>query len=99
MLDLVVHRLFTDLSDEVPDYRVVTVVQRFIQQVIDKAQSISDVMDSPLLKKLFVKLTESNEARRCLQYIFRGKCSRIDTSFLTVKNLQRTYQRYREMNN
>ena len=97
MLDLVVHRLFTDLTDEVPDYRVVTVVQRFIKQVIDKAETVSDVMHSPLLHKLFAKLTESNEARRCLHYLFRSKCDRIDTSFFTVKNLQRTYQRYRDI--
>ena len=52
-------------------------------------------MDSPLLLKFFVKLTEGNEARQCLHYLFRAKCERIDTNFFTVKNLQRTYLRYR----
>ena len=51
-------------------------------------------MQSPLLHMLFTKLTESNDARRCLHYLFRSKCERIDTSFLTAKNLQKTYQRY-----
>lgn len=31
LLDLVVHRLFCDLTDEVRDYRVVTIMQRFIK--------------------------------------------------------------------
>ena len=87
MLDLVVHRLFCDLTEEVPDYRVVTIIQRFVQQVINKAESPLEVMQSPLLHKLFSKLIESNEARRCLHYLFRVKCERIDTSFFTVKNL------------
>ena len=53
-------------------------------------------MESPLLNKFFMKLTEGNEARRCLHYLFRVKCERIDTSFFTVKNLQKTYLRYRD---
>ena len=54
-------------------------------------------MESPLLLKFFMKLTEGNEARRCLHYLFRIKCERIDTSFFTVKNLQKTYLRYRDI--
>ena len=49
-----------------------------------------------MLNKFFMKLTEGNEARRCLHYLFRVKCERIDTSFFTVKNLQKIYLRYRE---
>ena len=45
-----------------------------------------------------MKLTETNEARRCLHYLFRVKCERIDTSFFTVKNLQKTFLRYQEIN-
>ena len=52
-----------------------------------------------MLLKFFLKLTEGNEARRCLHYLFRIKCERIDTSFFTVKNLQKTYLRYRDINN
>ena len=44
-----------------------------------------------------MKLTETNEARRCLHYLFRVKCERIDTSFFTVKNLQKTYLRYQDI--
>ena len=44
-----------------------------------------------------MRLTETNEARRCLHHLFRVKCERIDTSFFTVKNLQKTYLRYKEM--
>jgi hypothetical protein len=55
------------------------------------------VIHNPLLLKLFNKLTETNEARRCLHYLFRVKCERIDTSFFTVKNLQKTYQKYKEI--
>lgn len=54
-------------------------------------------MNDPLLHKFFMKLTESNEARRCLHYLFRVKCERIDTSFFTVKNLQKTYLRYQDI--
>ena len=31
-----------------------------------------------------------------MHYLFRVKCERIDTSFFTVKNLQKIYLRYRE---
>ena len=44
-----------------------------------------------------MKLTETNEARRALHYLFRVKCERIDTSFFTVKNLQKTYLRYKDL--
>ena len=87
ILDLVVHRLFVDLTAEVMDYRVVTIQEKFIKQVIDSAQSLEEVFTSPLLLKFFNKLTETSEARRCLHYLFRVKCERIDTSFYTVKNL------------
>lgn len=80
------------------NYRVVTIQERFIKQVIDSCTSVQDVMYNPLLLKFFMKLTESNEARRCLHYLFRVKCERIDTSFFTVKNLQKTYLRYKEIN-
>lgn len=65
--------------------------------MIDKAQSVEEVFRSPLLHKFFAKLIESNEARRALHYLFRGKCERIDTSFFTVKNLQKTYLRYKDI--
>ena len=65
--------------------------------MIDRAQSPEDVVNDPLLLKFFMKLTETNEARRCLHYLFRVKCERIDTSFFTVKNLQKTYLRYQEI--
>lgn len=97
LLDLVVHRLFCDMTDEVSDYRVMIIQQRFIQQVIEKANTVEDVIKSPLLHKFFAKLTESNESRRALHYLFRSKCERIDTSFFTVKNLQKTYQRYKDI--
>ena len=44
LLDLVVHRLFCDLTDEVPAYRVVIIQQRFIKKIIEKAQSVEDIM-------------------------------------------------------
>lgn len=97
MLDLVVHRLFCDYTAELDNYRVVTIQERFIKQVIDGCSSVDEVIHSPLLLKFFMQLTKSNEALRCLHYLFRVKCERIDTSFFTVKNLQRTYQRYKEM--
>ena len=97
LLELVINRLFCDFTAEVPDYRVVTIQERFIKKIIDKAQSIQEVMENPLLLKFFIKLTEGNEARRCLHYLFRIKCERIDTSFFTVKNLQKTYLRYRDI--
>ena len=58
---------------------------------------MEEVINSPLLLKFFMRLTETNEARRCLHHLFRVKCERIDTSFFTVKNLQKTYLRYKEM--
>ena len=97
LLDLIVHRLFVDHTADVPDYRVVTIQERFIKQVIDQARSVDDVIKNPLLLKFFMKLTETNEARRCLHHLFRVKCERIDTSFFTVKNLQKTYLRYKEL--
>ena len=97
LLELVIQRLFCDFTAEVPDYRVVTIQERFIKKIIDKTQSIQEVMEHPLLLKFFIKLTEGNEARRCLHYLFRIKCERIDTSFFTVKNLQKTYLRYRDI--
>ena len=95
--DLVVHRLFCDYTAEVFNYRVVTIQERFIKQLIDRAQTPEDVVNDPLLHKFFMKLTETNEARRCLHYLFRVKCERIDTSFFTVKNLQKTYLRYQDV--
>lgn len=92
-----VHRLFCDYTAELDNYRVVTIQERFIKQVIDGCSSVDEVIHSPLLLKFFMQLTKSNEALRCLHYLFRVKCERIDTSFFTVKNLQRTYQRYKEM--
>ena len=65
--------------------------------MIDGCNSVEEVIHNPLLLKFFMQLTKSNEALRCLHYLFRVKCERIDTSFFTVKNLQRTYQRYKEM--
>ena len=97
ILELVTQRLFCDFTAEVPDYRVVTIQERFVKKIIDSAQSVEDVMENPLLHKFFIKLTEGNEARRCLHYLFRIKCERIDTSFFTVKNLQKTYFRYRDI--
>ena len=97
IIDLVVHRLFIDLSAEVMDYRVVTIQERFIKTVIDQANSYEEIFYNPLLFKLFESLTKTNEARRCLHYLFRVKCERIDTSFFTVKNLQKTYQKYKDI--
>ena len=87
VLDLEVHRLFTDVTAEVMNYRVVLIQERFIKQIIDQAQSLDEVINNPLLSKFFRQLTGTNEARRCLHYLFRVKCERIDTSFFTVKNL------------
>ena len=98
LIELVTQRLFCDFTAEVPDHRVVIIQERFIKKVIDGAQSVQEVIDHPLLLKFFIKLTEGNEARRCLHYLFRIKCERIDTSFFTVKNLQKTYLRYRDIN-
>ena len=97
ILGLVTHRFFCDVTAEVSDWRVVTLQERFIKQIIDQSNSVSEVMNNPLLHKLFSALTKSNEATRCLHYLFRVKCERIDTSFFTVKNLQKTYLRYKEL--
>ena len=97
VLGLVTHRLFCDVTAEVSDWRVVTLQERFIKQIIDQSNSVSEVMNNPLLHKFFTTLTKSNEATRCLHYLFRVKCERIDTSFFTVKNLQKTYLRYKEL--
>ena len=53
-------------------------------------------MENKILLKFFKQLTETNEARRCLHYLFRLKVERIDTSFFTVKNLQKIYKKYIE---
>ena len=74
-----------------------TIQERFIKQVIDKAQSIDDVVNNKLLHKFFSKLINTNEARRTIHYLFRSKCERIDTSFFTVKNLLKIYERYKEL--
>ena len=97
ILSLVVHRLFIDATAEVQDWRVVTIQERFIKQVIDKAESVNDVINNKLLHKFFGKLINTNEARRTIHYLFRAKCERIDTSFFTVKNLLRIYERYKEL--
>ena len=97
ILSLVVHRLFIDATAEVQDWRVVTIQERFIKQVIDKAQSVDDVVNNKLLLKFFNKLTNTNEARRTIHYLFRAKCEKIDTSFFTVKNLLKIYERYKEV--
>ena len=46
ILSLVVHRLFIDATAEVQDWRVVTIQERFIKQVIDKAETVNDVINS-----------------------------------------------------
>lgn len=53
ILELVTHRLFTDLTDEVMDWRVVVLQERFIKQVIDEAETVQDIIHSPLLLKYF----------------------------------------------
>lgn len=53
ILELVIHRMFRVLTDEVADYRVVTIQERFIKQVIDRCQSPDEVMNHPLLDKYF----------------------------------------------
>ena len=97
ILSLVVHRLFIDATAEVQDWRVVTIQERFIKQVIQKAESVNDVINNKLLHKFFSKLIATNEARRTIHYLFRAKCERIDTSFFTVKNLLKIYDRYKEL--
>ena len=37
LFDLVVHRLFCDYTAEVMDHRVVTIQERFMKQLIDRA--------------------------------------------------------------
>lgn len=96
ILGLVVHRLLCDLTGDVADYRVVTIQERFIKQVIDRCQTPEEVLSHPLLHKFFEQLKTTNEARLCLHYLFRIKCERIDTSFFTVKNLLKTYHRYKK---
>ena len=96
LLELVIHRLFVDMSSQVADWRVVTIQENFIKQIIDRSKSINDIMSDPILLKFFQQLTETNEARRCLHYLFRVKCERIDTSFFTVKNLQKIYKKFQE---
>lgn len=91
ILGLVIHRLFCEVTADVMDWRVVIIQERFIKQVIDEANSVEEIKNSPLLLRFFIQLTKTNEARRCLHYLFRVKCERIDTSFFTVKNLQKIY--------
>ena len=74
-----------------------TIQERFIKQVIDKSESVNDVINNKLLLKFFSKLINTNEARRTIHYLFRAKCERIDTSFFTVKNLLKIYERYKDL--
>ena len=94
LLELVVHRLFVDMTTQVADWRVVTIQESFISQIVARSSTIDEIMNDPILIKFFQQLTESNEARRCLHYLFRVKCERIDTSFFTVKNLQKIYRKF-----
>ena len=50
-----------------------------------------------MLNAFFLQLTKTNEARRCINYLFKYKCERIDLSFLTMKNLQKIYLKYVEV--
>jgi hypothetical protein len=58
---------------------------------------VSALEESPLLNAFFQQLTKTNEARRCINYLFKYKCERIDLSFLTMKNLQKIYLKYAEI--
>ena len=40
LLELVINRLLCDFTAEVPDYRVVTIQERFIKKVIDGSNSV-----------------------------------------------------------
>ena len=67
-----------------------------MKQVIDSCKGVEEVISHPLLHKFFEQLKMTNESRLCLHYLFRVKCERIDTSFFTVKNLLKTYNRYKK---
>lgn len=64
---------------------------------VDRAETLDDLQDNPLLASWFRQLTLSNEARRCINYLFKAKCERIDLSFLTMKNLKKVYLKYEEI--
>ena len=97
-LGTVIHRLFVDLTGQVQDWRVVNIQERFVHQMVKSAGKIDELFTNPLLHNWFSQTTKTNEARRCLHYLFKIKCERIDTFFFTVKNIYRIYLRYDEIN-
>jgi hypothetical protein len=94
---MVVHRCFLDLTSQIQDWRVVQIQERLIEREIALAPDVATLEESPFLNAFFQQLTKTNEARRCINYLFKYKCERIDLSFLTMKNLQKIYLKYAEI--
>jgi hypothetical protein len=67
-----------------------------IESAVAKAPDVESLEDDPFLNAFFLQLTKTNEARRCINYLFKQKCERIDLSFLTMKNMQKIYLKYAE---
>ena len=71
--------------------------ERLIERAVSLAPDVQSLEDSPILNAFFLQLTKTNDARRCINYLFKYKCERIDLSFLTMKNLYKIYIRYLEI--
>ena len=65
---------------------------------MEKCATVDDLQDSKLLSAFFYQLTLTGESRRCVNYLFKSKCERIDVSYLTMKNMKKVYNKYRDIN-
>lgn len=90
-MEMLVSRCFVDLTAEVKDRKIVEVQERLITNAIEAASDANSLATSPVLTSWFGALTNSEEAKQCVAYLFKNKCERIDQNFLSMKNLQKVY--------
>ena len=93
LLYMAVHNMFIEPTNQHQDWRVVEISQRLIQHEVNKASSIRELKESKLLSGWMKQLRKTSEARRCIHYMFKQKCQRIDFNYLSNLNMMRIYER------